>query len=134
MFFTCNHLPVVSPSVFCPTEYGFLFSFGGVGLAQPAAQPISDIQRMILKSHTPSAIQNQSNLQPKTKCIASNIHAGIVHSMLTNILNIRQAKNSPNLFIDYSFLLTPTDPEISVYGYRGAKTAPTRATVRRPSF
>lgn len=94
--------PVFSFSFICPTEYGFLFSFGLSGPEQLEAQLIMSIQRMILKSQTPSAIQNQSSFQPKIKCIASKIHAGIVHSKLINILKSRQAKKLPILFINQS--------------------------------
>lgn len=93
---------VFSLSFICPTEYGFLFSLGLSGPEQPEAQLIISIQRRMLKSQTPRAIQNQSNFQPKKKCIASKIHAGIVHSKLINILKSRQTKKLPILFINQS--------------------------------
>lgn len=94
--------PVFSFSFICPTEYGFLFSFGLSVPEQLAAQPIMSIQRMMLKSQTPRAIQNHRIFHPKKKCIASKIHAGIVHSKLINILKSRQAKKLPILFINQS--------------------------------
>ena len=128
--------PVFSLSFICPTEYGFLFSLGTLGVEHLDAQLIMSIQRMMLKSQTPSAIQNQSNFQPKKKCIASKIHAGIVHSRLINILKSRQAKNSLILFIDRSHfrLIMPRDLPIWACGYREAGTVPTKAIGRHPSF
>lgn len=94
--------PVFSLLFIRPTEYGFLFSFGKSVFEHPDAQLIMFIQRIMLKNQTPSAIQNQSIFQPKTKCIASKIHAGIVHSKLINILKSRQAKKLPILFMNQS--------------------------------